>query len=349
MAGLFDNELMRFLVTPRAYFAQKDQERNAQQFQGLLGSLQEQGPTQQGGLLQTRAPDQQFWLKAAMIPGYQQLAGQQLGYDAAGGQAMARQQQQQTWESQNLTEAQRQTIALNQQKADRDYALNQQDLGRKWFGTQASAASSYASAASSDASRQLADARLEQQLRTNQREGGGLLERLPPQNQLEARRDLFTKDSWAQSAMDVADWAENRGKGAAFPVIGTAQADAMETEWQTSVRPALMQIMNTGVLQEGEREALEGIMGQPADRVLTDSQLNVIKTVSQKIQDLRGDAYRSLGIAPPEIKKGGSAAARTLSGAQPRGQVRPVSALPAPAGAGGRPEPQTIWNPVQRY
>lgn len=350
MAGLFDNELARFLITPRAYFAQQDQAKQVEQFKGLLGGLQQQGPTQPGGVLQSKAPDQQFWLQAATIPAFQQLASQQLGYEAQGGQALARQQQAQQWESQNLTEAQRQQLGLNQLKAERDYAIDQQDLQRKWYGTEASAASSYASAASSDASRQLSGARLEQQLRENQRQAGGLLDRLPPTDQLKARQDLLTKDTWAQAAGDVADWASNRGKGAAIPLVGTAEADAFNTEWQTSVRPAFMQIMNTGVLQEGEREALEAIMGQPADKILTESQVNVIKTVAQKVNDLRADSYRALGLQPPALKKGSSAAARTLSGGQPQGQVRPVSALPSPGAGAGRPEPGgTIWQPVQRY
>lgn len=342
MAGLFDNELFRFLITPRAYFAQQDQARQTEQFKGLLGSLQEPGPQGPGGLLQSRAPDQQFWLQAATIPAYQQLASQQLGYEAAGGQAMARQQQAQEWESQNLTEAQRQQLALQQQRAQRDYELGQADLARKWYGTEASARSSLASAASSQASRELTLANLEKANRENARERGGLLERLPPQSQLEARQDLLTKDTWATAASDVADWAEKRGPGAAIPLIGTGEAAAFDTEWQTSVRPALAQMMNMGVLQEGEREALEQIMGQPADKVLTESQVNVVKTVAQKVRDLRANAYKAVGLQAPELTRGGSAASRTLSGARPQGQVRPVSAMPAPVDG-------TIWQPVQRY
>lgn len=330
MAGLFDNELFRFLVTPRAYFAAQDQAKQTQQFQGLLGGLN------------GASPNEQFWLQAAQLPAYQQLAGQQLGYGAAGGQAMARQQQAQDWSAQNLTRAQQEQLTLNQQKAERDYAIDQEDLRRKWYGTQASAASSYASADSSNASRALSQARLEGENLKLQRERGGLLERLPPQNQLEARQDLLNKDSWAQSATDVEDWALNRGPGAALPLVGTAEAGAMDTEWQTSVRPALMQIMNTGVLQEGEREMLEQVMGQPADKVLTKAQQNVIKTVAQKIRDLRSNSYKAVGLQAPEVQRGGSAAARALSGGQPQGQLRPVQALPAP-GEG------TIWQPVQRY
>lgn len=135
MAGLFDSELARFLITPRAYFAGIDREKQTEQFKGLLGTLQQQGPVQPGGVLQSKSPDEQFWLKAATIPQFQQLAGQQLGYEASGNQALERQIQQQQYEGSNLTEAQRQQLLINQQ-----------DLARKMYGTEASAAASYASA-----------------------------------------------------------------------------------------------------------------------------------------------------------------------------------------------------------
>lgn len=342
MAGLFDNELFRFLVTPRAYFAAQDQAKQTQQFQGLLGGLN------------GASPGEQFWLQAAQLPQYQQLASQQLGYGAAGGQAMARQRQAQDWSLNNLTKEQQMAADLAQAKFGWDQQVDQEDMRRKWYGTEASAAASRASAGSSEASRALSAARLEGENLKLQRERGGLLERLPPQNQLEARQDLLNKDSWAQSATDVEDWALNRGPGAALPLVGTAEAGAMDTEWQTSVRPALMQIMNTGVLQEGEREMLEQVMGQPADKVLTKSQQNVIKTVAQKIRDLRSNSYRALGLQAPEVTRGGSAAARALSGGQPQGQLRPVSVIPGAANPGWRPEQRgadqlpSIWNRAGR-
>lgn len=338
MAGLFDNELFRFLVTPRAYFAQQDQARDAQKFQGLLGGL--------GG----GSPNEQFWLQAAQLPSYQGLAGQQLGYGAQQGGAMARQQQQQSFELNNLTAAQQEQLALQQMRADRDYAISQQDLQRKWFGTQASAASSYASADASRASQalsgtrgQLAERQLEKANLELQRERGSLLERLPPANQLEARQDLLTQDTWAQSASDVADWITNRGAGAALPGIGTKEGAAMNAEWQTSVKPAIAQMQNLGVIQPGEAEAVEAIMGRPDDYVLTKSDVNLMNTIAQKVRDLRSNKYQAAGVKPAELKKGQSAAARTLSGGKPRGQLRPVTSLPAPAPEG------TIWNPVQRY
>lgn len=321
MAGLLDSDIVKFLAAPRAYYRDKTAQQSAEQFGGLLGTLQEQqGPSLPGqqGLLAARQPDAQFWLKAAQIPGYEGLAGQQLGIEAQGNQAMQRQIQGQDFSVNNMTQAQMQQLALEQIKANRQYDISQQDLARKWYGTEASAGASRASA-------DLSRARLYEQSNKNQAIGGPLYAQLPPADRLKATEGLYNTDTWAMAASDVADWAEKRGPGAAIPIVGTAEADAFNTEWQSSAKPAFMKILNTGVLQGKEAEELADIIGQPADKVLTQSQVNVIKTVAQKVRDLRENSYKSLGLKAPEIKKGGSAASRTLSGAQPAGKVTPVT------------------------
>lgn len=341
MAGILDSDFMRFLTNNDSYWRRKDQAQAAEQFQGLLGSLEQQGPTQPGGgVLQARAPDQQFWLKAAMIPEYQQLAGQQLGYGAAGEQAMQRQMQQQQYEGGNLTLMQQMQIRAQQAQDQLAERLGISDLQRKWAGTQASMASSYASAANSGASQQLTMAKLIEQQKKNQADTGNLYSQLTPADRQKANVQLLNADTWANAATDVEDWVQKRGSGAALPLVGTAEADAFNTEWQTSVKPAFMQILNTGVLEKSEAERLEEIMGQPADKVLTQSQINVIKTAAQKVRDLRQNAYKSYGFEAPAVQSGKSAAARQLSPAQPVGNVRPVT---APIGGDG-----SIWYPVQR-
>lgn len=343
MAGLLDSDWVKFLAAPRAYYRDKAAQQSAQQFGGLLGTLEQQGPanpSDPGGLLAARQPDAQFWLKAATIPGYEGLAGQQLGIETQGQQALGRQMQGQDWEANNMTQAQLQQLALQRMTADRNYGTAQQDLQRKWAGTNASIGASNASAANSGITAQLNQQRLLGEINKNNATAGPLYMQLPPEQRMKATQDLYNNDTWATAASDVADWAEKRGPGAAIPVAGTSEADAWNTEWQSSAKPAFMKILNTGVLQGKEAEELGAIIGQPADMVLTRSQVNVIRTVAQKVRDLRENAYKSLGLQAPALKKGGSAASRQLSGGQPQGKVTPVMDFDT-----GEP---TIWQPIQR-
>lgn len=348
MAGFFDSPLVRFLADRRGFYDQRDAQANAEQFQGLLGSLEQQGPTQPGqGVLGSRAPDQQFWLKAAQIPGYAGLAGQQLGIQAQGDQALERQTQGQNWSTQNMTLAQQQAQALDEQRAAAAHGISVQDLRRKWAGTNASIQSSLASAQNSGLSAQLNNERLFEQRNKNSLLGPDvpLYSKLPPVEQLKTRDNLLTQDTWASAAADAADWAQKRAPGAALPLAGTAEADAFNTEWQSSAKPAFMKILNTGVLQGKEAEQLEEIIGSPADKILTKSQINVIRTVSQKVQDLRENAYKAVGLQAPPIKKGSSAAARSMSKGQPQGKVIPILDI----GDTGMPADQTgLLMPIQR-
>lgn len=332
MAGILDSDWVRFLATPRAYYANKRADEQAAKLQGLLGQNQQQGPTMPGqGLLGANPPSPQFWMQAATIPGYEQLAGQQLGIAAQGDQRLAEQQQQQQWASENMTAAQAAQLALQSQKASQDYGIAQQNLARQWYGTQASAGASNASA-------DLSRAKLGAENRKTGLLGGSLYDRLKPNEQVEANNEILNADTWATSAADVADWADKRAPGAAIPLAGTGEAAAFNTEWQTSALPAFMQIMNTGVLQPGERETLAEVIGSPADKVLTKSQVNVIKTVAQKVKDLRGQTYKKYDLQPKPLESGQSAAARTL-GATPVGEVRPVGDL----------DQTGQWQPVKRY
>lgn len=332
MAGLLDSDIVKFLVAPRAYYRDKQAQQSADQFGGLLGSLEQQGPVNPqdpGGLLSPRAPDQQFWLKAAQIPGYEGLAGQQLGIQSQGQQAMGRQEQQQQFELQNITEAQRQQIALQRLTADRNYSTSQADLARKWFGTQASAAASGASAANSNASRELTNMRMFEQGHKNSLLSAPTFDRLPAQQQVEGMEKMSIIDRAAAGALDVADWAHKRSSGAALPsALGTSEANVFKQEWQFGVKPVVMQMLNTGVLQPAEEEMVQGLIGKPDDYMLTDSQLKSIQNMMQKVQDRRADLYKSYGRDAAPIGLGQSSAARTLTKGKPSGELRDVSVRP---------------------
>lgn len=341
MAGLLDNEFVRFMLTgPKAYYARKDQQDQQDQFQGLLGGLEQQGPPAPGqeGLLGQRAPDQQFWLKAAQIPGYQQLAAQQLGdYNTQQG-AMQRQQQGQTWQQQNMTLAQQMAEDRQRRMAGLNFQLAQEDLGRKWAGTNASMASSYASADNSRASRDLTMLKADEQRTKNARASSPVIyDQLNAGEKVAANDALGSMDQYAQGAMDVLDWAENRPTTG----LGTGAAAAYNSQWQSTAKPAYMKILNTGVLQGKEAEQLAEIIQQPDDYVLTKSDMNVLRTVTKTIQDKREQTYRNYGLQAKPQTVGASPASRAISegnNAKPQGKLIDWNG----------PEGGTIWHPVQR-
>ena len=336
MAGLLDSDWVKFLAAPRAYYRDKAAQQSAEQFGGLLGTLQEQaGPSQPGqqGLLAARQPDAQFWLQAAKIPGYESLAGQQLGIEAQGAQAMQRQTQGQDWSMGNLTQAQRQQLALEQQKAQHAQNIAEQNLARQWYGTEASAGASRASAESSRQSGILSGLKATEQQFKNSLLGdsAGPWGKLTGQQQVEGAEKMSIIDRAVAGAIDVADWAKNRATAAALPgFAGTSEANVMKQEWQFGVKPVVMQMLNTGVLQPAEEEMVQGLIGKPDDYVLTDSQLNSIQNMMQKVQDRREDMYKSYGRKAQPIGLGQSAAARSLNAGKfkPAGELKDVTTRP---------------------
>jgi hypothetical protein len=334
MAGLLDSDWVKFLAAPRQYYADKRIEQGAEEFKGLLGSLEQQGPPDpsqpQGGLLAPRAPDQQFWLKAAQIPAYQALAGQQLGYEAAGQQAMGRQTQQQNWSTQNMTQAEFMRQRLAEAEAQAKYQNMQAELGLNSQRTAASVASGYASANNSNASAGLTGLKAVEQRNKNSLLGERpVFDKLTAQQQVEGNEKMAIIDRATAGAMDVNDWARNRATAAALPgFAGTSEANAMKQEWQFGVKPVVMQMLNTGVLQPAEEEMVQGLIGKPDDYVLTESQLNSISNMMQKVKDRRVDLYKSYGKTAAEIPLGSSAAARTLSRGKPSGDLNDVTTRP---------------------
>lgn len=339
MAGLLDSDFVRFLAGTDDYYRYKQQQGDTAKFQGLLGTLEQQGPTRPDeGLLGLRQPDQQFWLKAAQLPTYQSLAGQQLGYEAAGQQAMERQTQGQNWQAENMTLAQRQAQALEQMKAQATWQNNQDQLVRQWYQTNASANASNASAANSMASRDLNQSKLIKQNRENQGLLGGVpYDSLTPIQKVEGSTKMRDLDRSAAGAIDVADWARDRRNAAALPgFLGTSEAQAMNQEWQFSVKPVVMEMLHTGVLQGEEQEMVSNLMGKPADYVLSEGELNGIESMMQKVLDRRQDTYSAYGKPPTEIKPGSSAVARTLNKnkkVKPAGDLSDVTTRPG--GSGG--------------
>jgi len=110
--GILDNEFLRLALSGSPYMQSRETNRRqdeiGQRYSNLLGSYgqgdQFNGPIQQErmpGLLTDGAPPPAFYLQAAGIPGYQGLAaGAQSGQ-----QAMARQQQGQQWDANNISAA----------------------------------------------------------------------------------------------------------------------------------------------------------------------------------------------------------------------------------------------------
>lgn len=340
MAGLLDNDLVKMLmIGPQNYYQDYQKQKNREQFQGLLGTLEQQGPVQPDqGLLQPRAPDQQFWLKAAAIPGFKDIAGQQLGIDAQVQGAMQRQTQEQGYQANNLTYAQQLAEERQRRVAELNYGLAVQDNQRKLAGTNASIQSSLASAGSSNASRDLTNSRLTEQNLKNRNATGTLYDQLPPAEKAKAQDEFMVMDGFAQGAMDSADWAKNRPPGG----LGTAAGAAFQQQWQTTVKPAFAKAMAMGVIQGPEGEELAKIMGKPDSYYLSDSDINVIDTAAEMIRQNRERTYKKYGLQAPKLVKGQSPASIATSankGAKPQGNLRDWS---PPTDTG------TIWSPVQR-
>ncbi|MNE85431.1 hypothetical protein D3C80_1824300 [compost metagenome] len=101
-----------------------------------------------------------------------------------------------------------------------------------------------------------------------------------------------------------------------------------------------MKILNTGVLQGKEAEQLADLIKQPDDYILTDSDMNVLRTVTKTVQDKREQTYRNYGLQAKPLTVGSSPASRAMSeakGAKPQGKLIDWN------GPGG-----TIWHPVER-
>lgn len=320
--------LLQFLTDNSGYWKQQREEKAAEQFSGLLGTLEQQGPEQPGqeGLLGSRAPDQQFWLKAATIPGYQDLAGQQLGYDAAGMQALQRQMQGQQWESENMTMAQRVQAQLAQRRDEFAESIGIEDLQRKWAGTNASIASAGAAAQNSMQGAMLKQLQAVGLLNKEQAAAdlaaGPVFNRLTAADQVKYGQQLLRNDAAVESANAVLDWANNRAQGG----IGTGKAGAFSADWKLATLPVLKDMVGAGALDEGERKWFEELAEDPSDKYLSQNQLNKMATIAQKVADYRGQGYQALGLKAPPVQ-GRGAVARAL-GAAPQGKLRDYTPTP---------------------
>lgn len=319
MAGLLDSDLVKFLAAPRAYYRDKREDEANQAFQGLLGTLQQQGPAQPGGVLESRPPDEQFWLKASAIPGYEGLAGQQLGIESQGVQAMQRQLQNQDYETNNLTMAQQLQLQLQQKRDQFAESIGIADMQRKWAGTNASIGSAGAAAQNSQMGALLKQAQLQGELQKLQTANGPLYNQLPAPERFKVNQQLLRNDAAVSSTIDVLDWAQNRAQGG----LGTGKAGAFSTDWKLAVMPVLKDMMAAGALDNSEREWFENLMEDPGDKYLSQNQINKMKTIAQKVADYRAQGYQALGIQAPEVQ-GRGAVSRAL-GAQPQGKLKPYT------------------------
>lgn len=333
MAGLLDSDLMQFLVTPRAFMARRNAQADAQQFQGLLGSLEQQGPVQPGGVLESRAPDQQFWLKAMQIPTYQDVASQQLGYDAQQSGAMARQQQQQQYEGSNLTMMQRLQAELAQRKAQFEEQTGLSDLHRKWAGTNASIGAAGAAAQNSGMGAQLKQLQILSELQKQQTANGPLFGQLPADKKMAVNQQNLRNDAAVASSEAVLDWVLNRDVKAPLRGVGSAQGGAMAADWMLSALPVMKDMVGAGALDEGERKWMLDVVGSPDALHLTESEENKMKLIVQKMKDYRTQGYKSVGLDVPQIEPRG--AVGRSQGVQPQGALKPYTPTPRPAGRAG--------------
>jgi hypothetical protein len=251
----------------------------------------------------------QFYLQAAAIPGYEQLAQQgQVG----GHQAML-EQMRQNFQQNVIPAAEQRRLELMQQEAERPY------------GQMTAYQQRMAEIASQ---RDLMDFMLVSQ-KAAPEAPKSLWDRLPPEKQATYGTELLGLDDQVASINNVVDWADKRAAGSTVPGVGTGDRAAMEAEWNLSVIPAIKNIMGSGALDNSERDFMQKLAGDPGELISTEASRKRFKVIASKVARTRENRYRALGLQPSPLPK--AASAEVLGGGVvPQGELKPYQ----PSGGG---------------
>ena len=313
-----------------------NQERQQGQFQSLLDDdLQrfqdrEQQLFDQGsgpinpGLLEQFTPSNEFLSRAAALPGRENL----LNIVAQGEQQLQRQKQGQIWDSENMTLAQKAALEATAQQRQWENSRRELEFNNPSAVQQA----------------QINDRQqgfgLQQQGLDIQREQMGF--------QQEAAQNKLLQDQFFRQfpgAGLTGEAAINFQKGVNLTTEAVATLDdamvfldrrttgegriggdieALNTAIQATVVPAMMEQLNTGVLQKDERENLERVIGDPGAFISTDGrQTKKMATIREVLNRNRESKFALMGQQAPEIPRGSSAFSTAI-------QNRSASARSAP-------------------
>jgi hypothetical protein len=268
---------------------------------------------QQGGFRGAGGPPQEFYMRAAALPGYQQLAQQAF----VGQQAMERQMQGQQWEANNMSLAQKTQLDMNAQQ-------QQWQRQRQEFEWNNPSAYQQASIEQDRARTGIAAGHLglaQQQFGLQQQQFGlqqqqAQLERQFPALALKGNDAIKYRDRLAQLdkaaaiSTDVVDWLGNAQLGA--NVFSRGDVKSMQSAFQTDVIPYFQQKFEAGALQAADLELIKNVMGDPGSWTsLNANQKAKVASLLTQIQDDRDRTYGMGGMRAPEIKPGSSAWARS--------------------------------------
>jgi hypothetical protein len=354
MAGILDSEFMRVLLSGSPYMQSREQERRENvrrdEYTGLLGQYQTQpqqgppDPNQFGGglppIMASGPPPEQFYARAAAIPGYQGLAQ---GAQANLG-AMNRQRQSQDWSLSNVPLADQQrlqaTIDMNNAGLLQQYNTEQaraEEVRRQW-----NSISPVQQRELDLRGQQVADqaAYHKGQLGISQ---GNLDWQRSPNNPANIRQpvgpfgmkgeelfkvqtDLMSQDRQVAAAQDVLEYVSRNSVPGQAQNLG--ERAAVASAWGMIAPAFIAAAQNSGVIQSSEMPRILGIIGDPtAWSKLTDTDRYKVGLVVSAMQAQRGDKYKALGLQAPQLQTGQSFLANAVNQqggyGTPKGKERP--------------------------
>jgi hypothetical protein len=266
---------------------------------------QQQGGFRGAGGLLSGGPPQEFYMRAAQLPGYQQLAQQAM----VGQQAMERQMQGQQWEANNMSLAQKTQLDMNAQQ--QQWQRQRQEF--EWNNPSAyqQASIEQDQARTGIAAGHLGLAQQEFALKQAQAQRP-LFEQLPPQQRMEFIQNVNQLDATARIVTDSLDYISRVGSGEKALDRGTV--NAMNAEYRQNVIPYFQRKFQAGALQKGDMEFIESVAGDPGGWSTLDSrQQQRLAGILRSVEDDRTAAYGMAGRQAPPTQRGGSAWARSQS------------------------------------
>jgi len=296
-----------------------NQDRNEQKFQSLLDDDlakfrdREQLLFDQGsgpinpGLLAEFSPSNELLARASALPGRENL----LNTVAQGENALRLQKQGQIWDNENMTLAQKTALEATQQQRQweqsrrefefnnpsavqqaqlnaqqQGFGLQQQgiDLQREQFGVQ------------QEANRN----KLLQEQFFRQFPGAGLTGKAA----IDFQQGINSVTSAVSTLDDAMEFVGRRSVGE-----GRFGGDlqALNTSIQATVMPAMMDLLNTGVLQDAERKNIQDMMGDPTAFFTTGGrQTKKMAALREVLNRHRKFKFGLAGQQAPEIPRGSS-------------------------------------------
>jgi hypothetical protein len=314
MASFLDSTLGRVLFAGSEMDKLHQQEKQKAAYKSLLGQYgvtEQPGPV--GGLMSDQPVPPQFYLQAAAIPGYEQLAQQ----GQVGGQQAMLEQMRQNFQQNVIPAAEQRRLELMQQEAERPY------------GQMTAYQQRMAGIASQ---RDLMDFMLGSQ--KNQPEAPkSLWDRLPPDKQAQYGTELLGMDDQVASLNNVIDWADKRAATSTIPAVGSGDRAAFEAEWQLTALPAIKTILGSGALDNSERDFMLELSGDPGAIFTTDAKRKRFKVIAAKVARTRENRYRALGLEPGPLPTAASAQVMG-GGVTPQGSLKPYQPASPTAASG---------------